>query len=126
MYLRVVILVQTLAVFSAPVTAGLLLTSPAGRPLHSASAYTVFAVAVLHLVTAILLWRPGGGSPRPILYAAGFLALTLAQVALGIAHMKALHIPLGVLLFGMSLLHLVRLPSSRTLTSHADPVTTRG
>ena len=66
----------------------------------------MFAAAVLYLVAAVLAWRPGGGSPRPILHAAGFLGLTLAQVALGIAHMKTLHVPLGVLMFGMSVLQL--------------------
>ncbi|MEU8385203.1 hypothetical protein [Streptosporangium sp. NPDC048865] len=110
MLLRVAIILQTLALLAAPVTAGLLLSSPGGRALHSAAAYTVFAVAVLHLVAAVLAWRPGGGSPRPILYAAVFLGLTLAQVALGIAQVKALHVPLGVLMFGMSVLQLSRVP----------------
>jgi hypothetical protein len=113
MLLRVVITLQTLALFSAPITAGLLLSSPGGRALHSVSAYGVFTVAVLHLVTAILVWRPGGGSPRPILYAAGFMGLTLAQIALGIAHVKTLHVPLGVLMFGMSVLQLSRVWTDR-------------
>jgi len=39
-------LVQTLVVFLSAVTAGLLLTTKAGHPLHSAAAYTVFGVAV--------------------------------------------------------------------------------
>ncbi|MEW9529848.1 hypothetical protein [Microbispora sp. NPDC049125] len=113
MFLRVAIILQTLALFAAPITAGLLLSSPSGRAWHSAAAYGVFTVAVLHLVTAILVWRPGGGSPGPILYAAGFLGLTLAQIALGIAHMKTLHVPLGVLLFGLSVLQLSRVASGR-------------
>ncbi|GAA4207200.1 hypothetical protein GCM10022252_70510 [Streptosporangium oxazolinicum] len=113
MLLRVAIILQTLALFAAPITAGLLLSSPGGRTLHSVSAYGVFTVAVSHLVVAILVWRPGGGSPRPILYAAGFLALTLAQVALGIARVKTLHVPLGVLMFGMSVLQLSRVLADR-------------
>ncbi|MFG2076069.1 hypothetical protein SAMN05421874_13274 [Nonomuraea maritima] len=108
MYLRIVIALQTVAVFLAPITAGLLLSSPSGHVLHSAAAYTVFTVAVVHVITAILVWRPGGGSPRPIAHAAGFLALTLAQVALGIAHVLTLHVPLGVLMFGVSVLQLSR------------------
>ncbi|GIH96041.1 hypothetical protein ACFFMN_42360 [Planobispora siamensis] len=123
MFLRIAITLQTVALFTAPITAGLLLTSPSGRTLHSASAYGVFAVAVLHLIVAILVWRPGGGSPRPILYAAGFLALVLAQVALGIAQMVTLHVPLGVLLFGLSLLQLSRVPAVRDA---AGGSTTRG
>ncbi|WP_329083557.1 MULTISPECIES: hypothetical protein [unclassified Streptosporangium] len=113
MLLRVAITLQTLALFAAPITAGLLLSSPGGRALHSVSAYGVFTVAVLHLVAAILVWRPGGGSPRPVLYAAGFLGLTLAQMALGIAQVKTLHVPLGVLMFGMSVLQLSRVLADR-------------
>ncbi|MFB4268268.1 hypothetical protein [Nonomuraea sp. GTA35] len=108
-FLRVAIALQTLAVFAAPVTAGLLLTTPSGHVLHSAAAYSVFTVALVHLAAAILAWRPGGGPPGPILNAAGFLAATLAQVALGIAHVTTLHVPLGVLMFGMSLLQLSRI-----------------
>jgi hypothetical protein len=107
MFLRVAITLQTLAVFSAPITAGLVLSAPGRMALHSASAYGVWTVAVVHLVAAILVWRPGGGSPRPILYALVFLGLASAQVALGIAHVKTLHVPLGVLMFGMSVLQLV-------------------
>ncbi|GAA3441174.1 hypothetical protein [Planomonospora venezuelensis] len=105
-FLRVVIVLQTLALFAAPVTAGLLLSSPGGSALHSASGYGVFTVTLAHLVAAVLAWRPGGGSPGPVLYAAGFFALTLAQVALGIAQVKTLHVPLGALMFGLSVLQL--------------------
>ncbi|MBN6057200.1 hypothetical protein JYK22_35075 [Nonomuraea sp. RK-328] len=113
MFLRVAIIVQTLALFAAPITAGLLLTTPSGLTLHSASAYTVFTVTLVHLIIAILMWRPGGGSPRPILYAAGIFVLVLAQIALGIAHVKTVHVPLGVLVFGMSVLQLSRVPAGR-------------
>ncbi|SEH02081.1 hypothetical protein SAMN05444920_12415 [Nonomuraea solani] len=108
MFLRVAIILQTLALFAAPITAGLLLSVPGGQAWHSASAYGVFAIGLVHLAAAILVWRPGGGSPRPILYAAGFFALTLAQIALGIAGAKTLHVPLGVLMFGLSVFQLSR------------------
>ncbi|WP_113703498.1 hypothetical protein [Nonomuraea lactucae] len=106
-FLRFVITLQTVAVFVQAISAGLLLSSPGGGALHSAGAYGVFVVALVHLVVAILVWRPGCGSPRPILYAVGFLGLALAQIALGIAHVKTLHVPLGVLMFGLSVLQLV-------------------
>ncbi|WP_037318201.1 hypothetical protein [Amycolatopsis orientalis] len=111
--LRVAIAVQTLAVFLTPITAGLLLTMPSGHTLHSATSYTLFIVAVLHVLVAILVWRPGGGSPKPILPAAVFLGLTLVQVFLGLAHVTAVHVPLGVLLFGFSLLQLSRIRPAR-------------
>ncbi|WP_290059647.1 hypothetical protein [Amycolatopsis solani] len=94
---------QTLAVFLSAVTAGLLLTTPSGHSLHSAAAYTVFVVAVVQVVAAVLAWKPGGDSPWPIGYAGVFLVLVTAQVVLGIAHVTAVHVPLGVLLFGLSL-----------------------
>ncbi|WP_371782556.1 hypothetical protein [Streptosporangium subroseum] len=42
-----------------------------------------------------------------------FMGLTLAQIALGIAHVKTLHVPLGVLMFGMSVLQLSRVWTDR-------------
>ena len=107
-FLRGTIALQTLALFLAPITAGLLLTTPNGHVLHSASAYTVWIVAVVQVIAAVLVWRPGGGSPGAILYAVVFLGLVTAQVFLGIAHVKTVHVPLGVLLFGLSLVQLSR------------------
>jgi len=40
----------------------------------------------LQTLAAVLAWRPGGGSPGPIVSATVFLGLVLAQVVLGIAH----------------------------------------
>ncbi|MFD9944462.1 hypothetical protein ACFWYW_21065 [Nonomuraea sp. NPDC059023] len=114
-FLRVAIILQAVTLFSAPITAGLLLTAPSGRALHSASAYSVFAAALVHLVAVILVWRRGGGAARPVLYSAGFFVLVLAQIALGIAQAVTLHLPLGVLLFGYSVLQLSQLPSMRRL-----------
>ncbi|GLX99152.1 hypothetical protein GT755_34895 [Herbidospora sp. NEAU-GS84] len=108
MVTNVLIAVRTLVLFIAPITAGLLLTTPSGLALHSASAYTMFTVAVVHVIVTIVQWRPLGGSPQPILYAALFLALTLVQVALGIAGVAVAHVPLGVLMFGLSLVQLSR------------------
>ncbi|GGT15114.1 hypothetical protein ACIBIZ_01225 [Nonomuraea spiralis] len=114
MFLRITLILQTIALFAAPVTAGLLLSVPSRQPLHSAAAYTVFAVAVLQLVASVVAWRPGGGSPKPIMHAAGFLVLVSAQVALGIAHVTTLHVPLGVLLFTGSVLQLSRVWTPRS------------
>ncbi|MFI6600119.1 hypothetical protein ACIBHX_28080 [Nonomuraea sp. NPDC050536] len=114
MFLRIAITLQTLAVFVQAITAGLMLSSPERGALHSAGGYGVFVVTLVHVIVAILVWRPGGGSPRPILYAAVFFGLALAQIALGIAHVKTLHVPLGVLMFGTSVLQLGRIWAGRT------------
>lgn len=68
----------------------------------------MYGAAMLYVLAAVLAWRPGGGSQRPVLYASGFLALASVQVVLGIAHLPAAHVPLGVLMFGLSVLDLGR------------------
>ncbi|MFF7214554.1 hypothetical protein ACFZAU_29115 [Streptomyces sp. NPDC008238] len=105
-FLQVAVALQTAAIFFQAATAGLLLSSSHGEALHSAGARVMYAASMLYVLAAVLAWRPGGGSPRPILYASGFLALASVQVVLGIAHRPALHVPLGVLMFGLSVLAL--------------------
>ncbi|MFB7291235.1 hypothetical protein [Actinacidiphila glaucinigra] len=105
-FLRIAVALQTSAIFFQAVTAGVLLSSSHGEVLHSAGARVMYAASMLYVLAAVLAWRPGGGSPRPILYASGFLALASVQVVLGIAHKPSLHVPLGVLMFGLSVLAL--------------------
>lgn len=111
-FLQVAIALQTLAVFFQAATAGLLLSSSHGEALHSAGARVMYGASMLYVLAAVLAWRPGGGTPRPILHASGFLVLASVQVVLGIAHIPSLHVPLGVLMFGLSVLALGRAPST--------------
>ncbi|MFD9167514.1 hypothetical protein ACFVZ8_36870, partial [Streptomyces sp. NPDC059558] len=99
---------QTVALFFQAVTAGLLLSSSHGELLHGIGARVMYGASMLYVLAAILAWRPGGGSPRPILYASGFLVLASVQVILGIARVPSVHVPLGVLMFALSLLALYR------------------
>ncbi|MDR8411331.1 hypothetical protein MTP10_21680 [Nonomuraea sp. 3-1Str] len=108
MFLRVAMLLQTLALLVQAVTAGLLLSSPGGRELHGASAVAVVVTVLLHLVAAIMTRRLA-----VIMPAAGMLVLTLVQAALGMAHAKVLHVPIGVLMFGGSMLQLGRVWTGR-------------
>ncbi|MFF0308993.1 hypothetical protein ACFYSC_16315 [Streptosporangium sp. NPDC004379] len=107
-FLRIAIALQTLTIFLQAVSAGLLLTTPYGETLHSAGARVMYGASVLYVLAAVLAWKPGGGSPRPVLHASGFLVLASAQVLLGIMHVPSAHLPLGVLMFGLSVLALVR------------------
>jgi len=102
--LRSAITVQTAVTFAAAIAAGLLLSVPGGKALHSATSYTLFVVAVVHVAIAVLAWRPGGGPGAPAVSAVVFLLGVSGQVALGLAHLKAFHVPLGVLLFGVTVL----------------------
>ena len=107
-FLRITIALQTLTIFLQAISAGLLLTSPYGETLHSVGARVMYGATMLYVLAAVLAWKPGGGSPRPVWHATGFLALASAQVVLGIAHVPTVHLPLGVLMFGLSVLALSR------------------
>ncbi|WP_225805324.1 hypothetical protein [Streptomyces sp. NK15101] len=112
-FLQVSIALQTLTIFFQAATAGLLLTSPQGEVLHGVGARVMYGATMLYVLAAVLAWKPGGGSPRPVLYSTGFLVLASVQVVLGIAHEPSLHVPLGVLMFGLSVLDLGRVLSGR-------------
>ncbi|MDG4863437.1 hypothetical protein P8605_35380 [Streptomyces sp. T-3] len=105
-FVQVAIALQTLALFFQAVTAGLLLSSSHGYALHDAGSKVMYGASMLYVLAATLAWRSGGASPRPVLYASGFLALASVQVVVGIAHMSSLHVPLGSLMFGLSVLAL--------------------
>ncbi|MFI1617809.1 hypothetical protein ACH4VT_12650 [Streptomyces lydicus] len=107
-FLRTAIALQTLTLFLQAVSAGLLLTSSCGETLHSVGARVMYGASMLYVLAAVLAWRPGGGSPRPVRHASGFLVLASVQVVLGIAHVPSAHLPLGVLMFGLSVLALAR------------------
>ncbi|MET8809016.1 hypothetical protein [Streptomyces sp. NPDC004546] len=107
-FLQIAIALQTLTIFLQAVTAGLLLTSSYGETLHSVGARVMYGASMLYVLAAVLAWKPGGGSPRPIWHASGFLVLASVQVVLGIAHVPSVHLPLGVLMFGLSVLALAR------------------
>ncbi|MCX4844955.1 hypothetical protein [Streptomyces sp. NBC_00893] len=107
-FLRVAVALQTLTIFLQAVSAGVLLSSSHGELLHGIGARVMYGASMLYVLAAVLAWRPGGGSPRPIAYASGFLVLASAQVVLGIAHVPSVHVPLGVLMFGLSVLVLAR------------------
>lgn len=117
-FLRVAIALQTLSLFFQAVTAGMLLSSSHGAALHDAGSRVMYGASMVYVLAAILAWRPGGGAPRPILYASGFLVLASVQVVLGIAHMPSLHVPLGTLMFGLSVLALGQALSTR-LSKHS-------
>lgn len=107
-FLQIAIALQTVTIFLQAVSAGLLLTSSYGETLHSAGARVMYGASMLYVLAAVLAWKPGGGSPRPVWHASGFLVLASVQVVLGIAHVPSVHLPLGVLMFGLSVLALAR------------------
>ncbi|MER5870305.1 hypothetical protein [Streptomyces sp. NPDC002044] len=111
-FLQAAIALQTAALFFQAATAGLLLSSSYGATLHDVGSRVMYGASMLYVLVAVLAWRPGGGPARPALYATGFLVLASAQVVLGIAHVPSLHVPLGILMFGLSVLDLGRVLST--------------
>ncbi|MFD0372773.1 hypothetical protein [Streptomyces sp. NPDC059071] len=107
-FTRVAIGLQTLTLFFQAATAGLLLSTSYGYTLHDAGSKVMYGATMLYVLAAVLAWKPGGGPLRPVLYSTGFLVLASAQVVLGVAHVPSLHVPLGVLMFGLSVLDLGR------------------
>ncbi|MCX5393382.1 hypothetical protein [Streptomyces sp. NBC_00094] len=101
---QVAVALQTLALFFQSVTAGMLLSGSLGLALHDAGSKVMYGASMLYVLAAVLAWKPGGGSARPALYATGFLVLSSAQVVLGVAHMPAFHVPLGIVMFALSVL----------------------
>ncbi|MEU3686817.1 hypothetical protein [Streptomyces narbonensis] len=105
-FVQVAIALQTLALLFQAVTAGALLSSSLGYQLHDIGSKVLYGASMVYVLAAVLAWRPGGGPARPVLYASGFLALATVQVVLGVAHMSALHVPLGIVMFTLSVLAL--------------------
>ncbi|MFE3071988.1 hypothetical protein [Streptomyces sp. NPDC059247] len=106
-FVRGAVVVQTVALLFQAVTAGLLLSTSYGETLHGVGARVMYGASMLYLLAAVLAWRPGGGSPRRTVHATGFLLLASLQVVLGIAHVPSVHVPLGVVMFTLSVLDLV-------------------
>ncbi|MEV4168109.1 hypothetical protein [Nonomuraea sp. NPDC049709] len=106
--LKAVVVLHVVALLFQAVTAGMLLSTPGGRALHAASGMALAVIGVLHLVAAILVWRPGRGSGRFIAPAVLLLLFTVVAAILGEMHVKTVHLPLGVLLFGGGVAQLFR------------------
>ncbi|TMR24157.1 hypothetical protein ETD86_05405 [Nonomuraea turkmeniaca] len=106
--LRAVVVLHVVALLFQAVTAGMLLSSSGGRALHVMSGVALVVIGLLHLVMAILVWRPGGGPAQFIPSAALLLVFTVVAAILGDLGAKTFHLPLGVLLFGGGVVQLSR------------------
>jgi hypothetical protein len=103
---KILTVLNTLSVLVQAVTAGQLLSGGSGG-LHGTGALFVLVLELAQLVAAVLMWRPGRGAGWPALAGLGVLLLGFVQSTLGGAGLVAVHVPLGVALFGLSVWLLV-------------------
>ncbi|MGH3487207.1 MAG: hypothetical protein ACRDP8_04725 [Actinopolymorphaceae bacterium] len=99
--LRILVTLQAAIILAQAISAGLLLSgTPNIRGVHGLGAILLVLIGLVQVVVAILHVRPGHGTPRLLGPSIGMFVTFLVQAALGETHNKALHIPLGVLMFG--------------------------
>ncbi|WP_152365251.1 hypothetical protein [Microlunatus speluncae] len=116
---RVMVLLELLSLLLQTVTAGQLLGRGTLGSLHGAGATFVHLFALLLVVAAILLFRPGRGPAWPIAAAAVILVGGMVQSALGGGGTIMVHVPLGVSLIVITTWLLFRPGSPAPLIARA-------
>ncbi|QYN38805.1 hypothetical protein K1T35_17315 [Pseudonocardia sp. DSM 110487] len=96
--MRITATLWTAALVIQAVTAGLLLSTPGGRDIHNAGALLVYLAGLAQLISAILVWRTGGGNARFLITSAVGFSLAIAQGVIGWMGTAAVHVPLGALI----------------------------
>ncbi|MEV0586398.1 hypothetical protein [Nonomuraea sp. NPDC050310] len=89
------------AVMVQAITAGQLVDG-GSTAMHGIGAGAVHLVQLGQLVAAVLLWRPGRGPAWPAVVSLVILLAGFAQSATGGSGAVAVHVPLGVTVFGLS------------------------
>lgn len=97
--------VHAVLVFAQAVLAGQFLggnaTALTAHEINGTGIITL--VSLILILDSILLWRPGRGPAWPIWASLLVFAAEIAQIVFGFEGRLAIHIPLGVVLFGLSL-----------------------
>ena len=112
--MHVVLWLLALAVFAQAILAGLFLDGgDSWRDWHAINGMLVLLLALTQALLAVLVWR-GGRAPGWLAAASGGLLLALLiQNMLGMTNQVAVHVPLGLAIFGLAGALLVR---TRALT----------
>jgi hypothetical protein len=112
--MRGVVTLWAVLVFIQPVLAGQFLDGNDDLvAVHGMNAGLVLLIALAMLIGAVFLWRPGHGAAWPVGASALLLVSVFVQSVLGGFGVLALHVPLGVLLFGSAVAMLGWVWSSR-------------
>jgi hypothetical protein len=94
--LRIVLLLHAGLVIAQPILAGYFLSGEADAiDVHSPIGSTLWMVAMLQFVVAVLYWRPGGGRLWPALVTLVLFFADFVQLVFGHLQNFAVHVPLG-------------------------------
>jgi hypothetical protein len=123
--MQVVLRLLAAAVFAQAILAGLFLDGgDAWRVWHAVNGMLVLPLlALIQVVLAVLVWRRGRGPGWLPITSMGLLLVLLIQNALGMTSQVAVHVPLGLAIFGLIGTLLVR---SQTAISSATQRLRRG
>jgi hypothetical protein len=110
--LAVFVTLQAVAIFLQAVFAGILLEGD-GRTLHAVNSGAVHLFALLQVVFAILVWRPGRQTARFVLPSVLMLLFGFLQSAMGGSHNRFIHIPLGAVMLAGAVVLTAQVWSSR-------------
>ncbi|KAB8196518.1 hypothetical protein FH608_007220 [Nonomuraea phyllanthi] len=109
--LRMVAAMHVAALLLQAVTAGMLMSAPGGSTSHFASGIALAVVGVAHVAVALMVRPPGGGRARYVVPPAVLLAMTAVAGVLGVLGVTAVHVPMGVMMFGGGVAQLGRVMS---------------
>lgn len=111
---------MALMVLMQAATAGQLLSGNAmGLTLHREAVFVIIIwVALAELLAAVLVVRPGRGSPWALALALLNVVAVTVQIYAGFTNQLALHVPLGVSILALNVLIAVNAPA---LARHRRP-----
>jgi hypothetical protein len=114
---------MALMVLMQATTAGQFLSGNAlGLTLHREAVFMIITwVALAELVAAVLVVRPGRGSPWVLAVAALNIAAVVVQIYVGFTNQLALHVPLGVSILALNVLVAVKAPALARLARRRQP-----
>ncbi|MEO3870128.1 hypothetical protein ABGB18_15025 [Nonomuraea sp. B12E4] len=103
---KAVTVLNAVSVLLQAVTAGQMMSGGGAGP-HGIGAGAVHVLGLVLVVVAVLMWRPGRGAGWPALASLAVLLLGFVQSAIGGSGVVAVHVPLGMAIFGLSVWLLV-------------------
>ncbi|MDF5755588.1 hypothetical protein [Spongiactinospora sp. TRM90649] len=101
--LRVLVTTHLAGVLAQAALAGMFVTGDVGMlAAHRDNAVVTHVLTFSMTVAAVLVWRPARGPAWPAWTGGGLIVAENVQIVLGQERILGLHMPLGMLIFGVS------------------------